>query len=667
MTFSGEGARGENMLNLGKAYEAVLRRSDCRTLRAREQRRSQALFLVAEALLQSAGLRSEVLEASRLAGERGTRVFPEVEESLGPVVERERAVWASWAPLPRAHFLGQLLDAWQAIEAEVDRGKRLSEKKKWGSYFTPPDLARQVVRSSWAVLQERVIWEPRICDPAMGGGAFLLEAAAAWRATTGERGVAPEETEARLWGLLHGVDRSSLAVAVAEVALYLFFEGRQPFQHPHLKQGDALLGAPPSWGCQSMGQEESVVLPSGYRGFCFNKQFPHIQTGFDWVVGNPPWVAFQGRAARPLDPALRDYYRRRYVAFRGYPTLQSLFVQRAAEIAPQGVLSLLVPSSLSDLAGYEQMRGQLEQSHAPCEPLEEYGEDAFSGVVQPCFALIAVPRSAPTGSVARTWTLQERSCRRGPAQATEVPPCLLTLAEQPAFPPETFGELGFQTNRQVSEKLLLRAEAACEPFAIPLLEGRNVQEFLISSPRLFLHRDLQLLAAAKCHLRPLSLYQNVAFVVRQTAAFPIAARGVQERFRNSLLAGYETEDWDGALLVALLNSPLYRALHVAQRRDARQATFPQMKVSHLRRLPRPPRDPERFAQLRRLTQLAEERRGLDLTLRQTLHSLVCELFALGESEQGAIWRFLEERAPSALRPVNGRGKSAARVAARQSG
>src|SRR5690606_16176287 len=62
--------------------------------------------------------------------------------------------------------------------------------------------------------------------------------------------------------------------------------------------------------------------------------------GFDWIVGNPPWVAFQGRATQPIEKELRAFYRARYAAFTGYPTTQGMFAERAAELAPHGVISL---------------------------------------------------------------------------------------------------------------------------------------------------------------------------------------------------------------------------------------------------------------------------------------------------------------------------------------
>ena len=94
------------------------------------------------------------------------------------------------------------------------------------------------------------------------------------------------------------------------------------------------------------------------------------------VIGNPPWIAYAGRAAQPLAPELRAYFREHYRTLRGYPTLHGLFVERAAALAPRGTIALIVPSPLSDLDGYRPVRHVLAESHTPREPLLELGAQA---------------------------------------------------------------------------------------------------------------------------------------------------------------------------------------------------------------------------------------------------------------------------------------------------
>jgi hypothetical protein len=96
--------------------------------------------------------------------------------------------------------------------------------------------------------------------------------------------------------------------------------------------------------------------------------------------------------------------------------------------------------------------------------------------------------------------------------------------------------------------------------------------------------------------------------------------------------------------VGLLNSALYRAFHLSLRRDARQAVFPQVKIGHLRALPRPPEEPGLRARIAELAARAT-REGVDAELRRALDCAVFDLFGSSEADRREISAFLEARAP----------------------
>jgi hypothetical protein len=189
----------------------------------------------------------------------------------------------------------------------------------------------------------------------------------------------------------------------------------------------------------------------------------------------------------------------------------------------------------------------------------------------------------------------------------------------------------------------MRAEAPDDRHTLPLLEGRQVSEFRVDPPRLFLNPDPERLARAKCRLRPPEQYRRARFVVRQTAQYPIAALHSGLPFRNTLLAGFEHEELSAELCVALLNSTLYRAIHLARRRDARQAAFPQVKVAHLRSLPRPPVEKSCFAALASLTARMTTARSDEARLELDAH--VFSLFGLSSKERDEVVAFVSARAP----------------------
>jgi len=528
---------------------------------------------------------------------------------------------------PPIEAFGQL---YECLLAARPSGSESNLRKRTGSYYTPESLTRLVCERAFEALGAVALSERplRILDPALGAGAFLVQAG---RLAAERSGRAPSEVVQRE---LFGVDVSPLAVAVAEASLWLLADDDAlslEAAGAGLREGDALC-APP------------VGVLLGVAGVDF-EELAGEPGGFDLVVGNPPWVAFAGRATQPLSPSLREHYRSTFQAFRGYPTLHALFIELGAKLAPRGVVALLIPSPVADLDGYRHVRAALSASHAVVEPLLELGQDAFESVTQPCFALVAVPRREPATAPERAFTLSERNRAASAAAEVEPPAVLARLSALPRLPAELFGEMGLQTNSVVTKQLLFRGSAPPPEFSYALLEGRNVAEFEQSAPRLFLKPDRALLAKQRCRLREVSEYSRVKLVIRQTAAITIACAHAGTPFRNSLLAGFELPDFPYALTLGLLNSTLYRALHLAARRDARQGVFPQVKVAHLRSLPAPPTvaDKSRVAEL---ALLASES-GLTQELRRELDAAVFDLFGISPEERLEIASFVSARSPRA--------------------
>ncbi len=571
----------------------------------------------------------ELLDESRLLQleTRALEALPQAQAASGAAVQA-LAGSLRGAPLEvLGAVLERVLDVQLSDEDELcwARGRKPS-----GSFFTPEHWTRHVMS---AVLSGKEPGSLRILDPASGAGAFLLAAA---RALAEQGGSLPEIVARQLYG----IDKSELALATSEACLTLLCEDAAVLSglRRHLALGNALIEPKDGAGLDGAPVDPVASFPEvfGQRG------------GFDLVVGNPPWVAFAGRAAKPLPPEVRAFFRQRYRGFSGYPTLHALFIERAAELAPSGTVALLVPSPIADLDGYRAVRTALARTHTVREPLLELGQDAFAGVTQPCFVLLADPGPDPRGGD-RHYQLSERSRVGAGAAAIRPPEVLQRLTDRPCFPDALFGEMGFQSSGAVSKRLFLRAAEPDSLHTYPLLEGRNVQEFRQGPPRLFLNPDPDVLKEARCRLRPLSDYQRAHFVVRQTAAWPIAALHGGLPFRNSLIAGFGHDEFPPEATVALLNSALYRALHLAGRRDARQATFPQMKVRHLRGLPKPHASP---AQLDRLVGATDEltSRGVEAEGRRALDTLVFDLFDIAAADREAVMNFLAERAPKLYAP-----------------
>lgn len=185
-------------------------------------------------------------------------------------------------------------------EALLDAASRRSG----GAFYTPPDVAAWVV--GWA-LADRASGSPVVCDPAAGGGAFLLAAGEALVGDGRSRAEVVRES-------LVGGDVDPLAVAATEAVLALWCHGAAV---PRMIEGDALALDASDW----------PVVP-------------------DVVVGNPPFLNQLGRttARRPDDVAA---LRRRFgPAVTAYADTAVLFLVMGTRLVrPGGVVALILPES----------------------------------------------------------------------------------------------------------------------------------------------------------------------------------------------------------------------------------------------------------------------------------------------------------------------------------
>ena len=145
------------------------------------------------------------------------------------------------------------------------------ERRRSGSHYTPRELTEPIVRHTLAPILERLrgehgraptpaqILDIKVCDPAMGSGAFLVETCRqladalidAWGAH-GEMPVIPPDEDELIHArrlvarkCLYGVDRNPMAVDLAKVSLWLSTLARDhplTFVDHAFRHGDSLVG-----------------------------------------------------------------------------------------------------------------------------------------------------------------------------------------------------------------------------------------------------------------------------------------------------------------------------------------------------------------------------------------------------------------------------------------
>jgi hypothetical protein len=142
-----------------------------------------------------------------------------------------------------------------------------SERKTTGSYYTPPELVGELIKSALepviaqrldscktADAKRKALLSIRVCDPACGSGHFLLAAARRLgkelaRVQTGEDEPAPERVREAVREVvahcIYGVDKNPLAVDLCRVALWLeSHAAAKPltFLDHRIRCGDSLVG-----------------------------------------------------------------------------------------------------------------------------------------------------------------------------------------------------------------------------------------------------------------------------------------------------------------------------------------------------------------------------------------------------------------------------------------
>ncbi len=174
------------------------------------------------------------------------------------------ALVAALAPLvdERGSPGGRVLPAGSALLQPT------AERRASGSHYTPRSLTEPIVRQALAPVFDRLgadalpaqILALRICDPALGSGAFMVEACRqlglrlvrAWARWPALRPAIPPDEDEELHArrlvaqrCLYGVDRNPMAVDLARLSLWLATLARDhefTFLDHALKCGDSLVG-----------------------------------------------------------------------------------------------------------------------------------------------------------------------------------------------------------------------------------------------------------------------------------------------------------------------------------------------------------------------------------------------------------------------------------------
>lgn len=316
-----------------------------------------------------------IAAAVEQAGHRGVRLPDDLliwslETAPGRCLQR-RSVGDGSVPLARLR--GEPQELSEVLEAATPTNQRRVN----GLHVTPAWLADKLV----ALALEGIAApsggaaggiarpDPTFCDPACGGGAFVLAAARALHL----RGVSRRDVVRRcLWG----ADIDPVGLAAAEAALTIWAGVRPPVGR--FVVGDTLKSGAGLW-------------PDAPRA------------GFDAVVGNPPFLN-QLATATARSTTERQLLRERFGgAVRPYTDTAWLFLLAGCELARcGGRVALIQPLSLVAARDAAAVRSTLDR-RADLRQLWVQDGSCFSAHVRVCCPVLEVRSSAdttPSGSPA---------------------------------------------------------------------------------------------------------------------------------------------------------------------------------------------------------------------------------------------------------------------------
>lgn len=436
-----------------------------------------------------------------------------------------------------------------------------AERKGTGSFFTPRTIAHLVLEAALGASASRADL-PRILDPAMGTGVFLVEAVRC----LADRTARPSSLIAER--CVYGADIDPLAVELAVLSVHLETGARIDVLRRHLHCADMIKGDTKSEG------------------------------EWDVVVGNPPWgVRYPPAQRRTLQARWPESTRRSFDSFK-------LFLDLGSAVT-RGSLGMIVPQAMLAQSKHADVRDVLLKRMVPCAATR-LKDGVFPQAAAPACVLVFGRKAAPR-TVARleVSTVPAASSQTIPAaywsaeRFTLDDPGPLQLLRRLQHRHPTFGSLGalyrirdvgLNYNRAAVAQRIFYSETEPEdPRDLARYRGRNFDRYTdVHHGGWLRHNARDLLMPGEVLSGDWSTYRlPEKIVLRQTADCIVATldRSRMAMGRSVMAITAESQVSLRALL-ALLNSRLitllYRALSGEEGR-----ILPQVKAGTLKQLPVP--------------------------------------------------------------------------------
>ena len=195
-----------------------------------------------------------------------------------------------------------------------DRFMDRSQRKKLGEFYTPPSIARYIIKRMGVNRKSKVI------DPSCGSGTFLIESYLAMVGNDVERGAAEYSDVLDTFSRIAGNDLNTFSAVLAQIQLL--------WQILSLKSDIESQGFP---DVLITAKVNSLVERDQWSSL---DRFAEIDVPeYDAVIGNPPYVRAE-RSAQALDSRSQKEFERGRLGFEGVSSklnAYALFLYRALD------------------------------------------------------------------------------------------------------------------------------------------------------------------------------------------------------------------------------------------------------------------------------------------------------------------------------------------------
>lgn len=497
-----------------------------------------------------------------------------------------------------ADILGSVYENYLGYQlAQSDKGlavaKDARKRKEHGIYYTPTYIVDYIVTKALKPVLDKCetvedIQKIKVLDPACGSGSFLIRAMEMifdWYKKINP--YADEFTKISiLQNNIFGVDLDEQAVEIARLNLLinaLDVRMKLPDLSDNIKTGNSLINGTDIELRKAFGKDFRNKKP-----FNWEEQFPQVfqrnPSGFDVVIGNPPYLSFSGRHKTNIPQHEIEFLRNKYSSMKGWPALHSAFIELGLKIS-RGVVAYIVPDQVGHLEDYKELRA-LSVSSAGLVDVRYWGEGVFRNVITPALTFVLDKHFNGATRISNSVAFENVNLQPEEKWALGTTNPILekvSALDGVGSLGALIGDIGVHTGN-VGDKIIANEKKSGY---VELLIGQNVGRYSCSKPSKFLLLSYKAEKDDYFSIRDKAKYETVDYVIRQTAPFPIVGpKKYATYFRNSLLALYRPDDrTDVRYLVGLLNSKLIRYLYNSGVQESHQKVFPQVKVGSLRKLP----------------------------------------------------------------------------------